>query len=209
MKEQKIYGYMRVSSREQNEDRQKLALLEAGVPETQIYMDKQSGKDFVRVQYQQLLGNLDEHSVLFIKSIDRLGRNYTELNEQWRIITKEKGADVVVIDMPLLDTRREKSLLGTFISDIVLALLSYVAENERINIRQRQAEGIAAARAKGVQFGRPPIPIPDNFFELYQKWREGMISMREAADLCDMNPKTFYSKAVKYEKKILGEQRTV
>lgn len=209
MKEQKIYGYMRVSSREQNEDRQKLALLEAGVPETQIYMDKQSGKDFVRVQYQQLLGNLDEHSVLFIKSIDRLGRNYTELNEQWRIITKEKGADVVVIDMPLLDTRREKSLLGTFISDIVLALLSYVAENERINIRQRQAEGIAAARAKGVQFGRPPIPIPDNFFELYQKWREGMISMREAADLCDMNPKTFYSKAVKYEKKILEEQRTV
>lgn len=209
MKEQKIYGYMRVSSREQNEDRQKLALLEAGVPETQIYMDKQSGKDFVRVQYQQLLGNLDEHSVLFIKSIDRLGRNYTELNEQWRIITKEKGADVVVIDMPLLDTRREKSLLGTFISDIVLALLSYVAENERINIRQRQAEGIAAARAKGVQFGRPPIPIPDNFFELYQKWREGMISMREAADLCAMNPKTFYSKAVKYEKKILGEQRPV
>ncbi len=209
MKEQKIYGYMRVSSREQNEDRQKLALLEAGVPETQIYMDKQSGKDFVRVQYQQLLENLDEHSVLFIKSIDRLGRNYTELNEQWRIITKEKGADVVVIDMPLLDTRREKSLLGTFISDIVLALLSYVAENERINIRQRQAEGIAAARAKGVQFGRPPIPIPDNFFELYQKWREGMISMREAADLCAMNPKTFYSKAVKYEKKILGEQRTV
>ena len=209
MKEQKIYGYMRVSSREQNEDRQKLALLEAGVPETQIYMDKQSGKDFVRVQYQQLLGNLDEHSVLFIKSIDRLGRNYTELNEQWRIITKEKGADVVVIDMPLLDTRREKSLLGTFISDIVLALLSYVAENERINIRQRQAEGIAAARAKGVQFGRPPIPIPDNFFELYQKWREGMISMREAADLCAMNPKTFYSKAIKYEKKILGEQRTV
>lgn len=209
MKEQKIYGYMRVSSREQNEDRQKLALLEAGVPETQIYMDKQSGKDFVRVQYQQLLGNLDEHSVLFIKSIDRLGRNYTELNEQWRIITKEIGADVVVIDMPLLDTRREKSLLGTFISDIVLALLSYVAENERINIRQRQAEGIAAARAKGVQFGRPPIPIPDNFFELYQKWREGKISMREAADLCAMNPKTFYSKAVKYEKKILGEQRTV
>lgn len=209
MKEQKIYGYMRVSSREQNEDRQKLALLEAGVPETQIYMDKQSGKDFVRVQYQQLLGNLDEHSVLFIKSIDRLGRNYTELNEQWRIITKEIGADVVVIDMPLLDTRREKSLLGTFISDIVLALLSYVAENERINIRQRQAEGIAAARAKGVQFGRPPIPIPDNFFELYQKWREGKISMREAADLCAMNPKMFYSKAVKYEKKILGEQRTV
>ena len=200
MKKKKIYGYMRVSSKEQNEDRQKLALLEAGVPQEQIYMDKQSGKDFARVQYQMLLENLDKDSVLFIKSIDRLGRNYTELNEQWRIITKEKGADVVVIDMPLLDTRREKSLLGTFISDIVLALLSYVAENERVNIKQRQAEGIAAARAKGVQFGRPSIPLPDNFAGLCEKWRAGDISMREAAARCHLNPKTFYSKAVKYEK---------
>ncbi len=147
MKETKLYGYMRVSSKEQNEERQRIALLEEGVPEKNIYMDKQSGKNFERKQYQRLIKKLDEKSVLFIKSIDRLGRNYAELNEQWRIITKEKKADIVVIDMPLLDTRREKSLLGTFISDIVLALLSYVAENERSNIKQRQAEGIAAAKS--------------------------------------------------------------
>lgn len=147
MKETKLYGYMRVSSKEQNEERQRIALLEEGVPDKNIYMDKQSGKNFERKQYQRLIKKLDEKSVLFIKSIDRLGRNYAELNEQWRIITKEKKADIVVIDMPLLDTRREKSLLGTFISDIVLALLSYVAENERSNIKQRQAEGIAAAKS--------------------------------------------------------------
>ena len=163
MSKQKIYGYMRVSTKEQNEDRQRLALLEAGVAERMIYMDKQSGKDFNRVQYKRLLRKLDSDSVLFIKSIDRLGRNYTELNEQWRVITKEKGADIVVIDMPILDTRREKNLLGTLISDLVLTLFSYVAENERTNIKQRQAEGIAAAKAKGVQFGRPPLPLPDNF----------------------------------------------
>lgn len=159
MEGQKIYGYMRVSTREQNEERQRIALLEMGVPEKQIYMDKQSGKDFDRTQYKRLLRKLDCNSVLFVKSIDWLGRNYADLNEQWRIITKEKGADIVVIDMPLLDTRREKNLLGTFISDIVLALLSYVAENERINIKQRQAEGIAAAKARGVKFGRPPVPL--------------------------------------------------
>ena len=141
MEDINIYGYMRVSSKEQNEDRQKIALTEIGVPENNIYMDKQSGKDFERTQYKRLLQKLNEKSVLYIKSIDRLGRNYGELNEQWRIITKEKKADIVVIDMPLLDTRREKNLLGTFISDVVLALLSYVAENERTNIKQRQAEG--------------------------------------------------------------------
>lgn len=200
MKEVKLYGYMRVSTREQNEDRQRLALLEAGVPGGQIYMDKQSGKDFDRVQYQRLLRRLDRNSVLYIKSIDRLGRNYSDLNEQWRIITKEKGADIVVMDMPLLDTRREKNLLGTLISDIVLALFSYVAENERMNIRQRQAEGIAAAKAKGVQFGRPSLPLPDNFNEMRQIWRMGEISMQEAAEACGMRPKTFYSKAVKFEK---------
>lgn len=155
MEDINIYGYMRVSSKEQNEDRQKIALTEMGVPENNIYMDKQSGKDFERTQYKRLLRKLNENSVLYIKSIDRLGRNYGELNEQWRIITKEKKADIVVIDMPLLDTRREKNLLGTFISDVVLALLSYVAENERTNIKQRQAEGIAAAKARGVKFGRP------------------------------------------------------
>lgn len=200
MEEINIYGYMRVSSKEQNEDRQKIALTEMGVPENNIYMDKQSGKDFERTQYKRLLRKLNENSVLYIKSIDRLGRNYGELNEQWRIITKEKKADIVVIDMPLLDTRREKNLLGTFISDVVLALLSYVAENERINIKQRQAEGIAAAKARGVKFGRPPLPIPENFYQMHKDWRAGKITIEEAAKACNMCPKTFYSKAVKYEK---------
>lgn len=200
MEEINIYGYMRVSSKEQNEDRQKIALMEMGVPENNIYMDKQSGKDFERTQYKRLLRKLNENSVLYIKSIDRLGRNYGELNEQWRIITKEKKADIVVIDMPLLDTRREKNLLGTFISDVVLALLSYVAENERTNIKQRQAEGIAAAKARGVKFGRPPLPIPENFYQMHKDWRAGKITIEEAAKACNMCPKTFYSKAVKYEK---------
>lgn len=200
MEDINIYGYMRVSSKEQNEDRQKIALTEMGVPENNIYMDKQSGKDFERTQYKRLLRKLNENSVLYIKSIDRLGRNYGELNEQWRIITKEKKADIVVIDMPLLDTRREKNLLGTFISDVVLALLSYVAENERTNIKQRQAEGIAAAKARGVKFGRPPLPIPENFYQMHKDWRAGKITIEEAAKTCNMCPKTFYSKAVKYEK---------
>lgn len=200
MEEINIYGYMRVSSKEQNEDRQKIALTEMGVPENNIYMDKQSGKDFERTQYKRLLRKLNENSVLYIKSIDRLGRNYGELNEQWRIITKEKKADIVVIDMPLLDTRREKNLLGTFISDVVLALLSYVSENERTNIKQRQAEGIAAAKARGVKFGRPPLPIPENFYQMHKDWRAGKITIDEAAKACNMCPKTFYSKAVKYEK---------
>lgn len=200
MEDINIYGYMRVSSKEQNEDRQKIALTEMGVPENNIYMDKQSGKDFERTQYKRLLRKLNENSVLYIKSIDRLGRNYRELNEQWRIITKEKKADIVVIDMPLLDTRREKNLLGTFISDVVLALLSYVAENERTNIKQRQAEGIAAAKARGVKFGRPPLPIPGNFYQMHKDWRAGKITIEEAAKACNMCPKTFYSKAVKYEK---------
>lgn len=200
MEDINVYGYMRVSSKEQNENRQKIALTEMGVPENNIYMDKQSGKDFERTQYKRLLRKLNENSVLYIKSIDRLGRNYGELNEQWRIITKEKKSDIVVIDMPLLDTRREKNLLGTFISDVVLALLSYVAENERTNIKQRQAEGIAAAKARGVKFGRPPLPIPENFYQMHKDWRAGKITIEEAAKACNMCPKTFYSKAVKYEK---------
>ena len=182
MEDINIYGYMRVSSKEQNEDRQKIALTEMGVPEKNIYMDKQSGKDFERTQYKRLLRKLNENSVLYIKSIDRLGRNYGELNEQWRIITKEKKADIVVI------------------SDVVLALLSYVAENERTNIKQRQAEGIAAAKARGVKFGRPPLPIPENFYQMHKDWRAGKITIEEAAKACNMCPKTFYSKAVKYEK---------
>lgn len=191
---------MRVSSKEQNEDRQRISLIEIGVPEQNIYMDKQSGKDFERRQYKRLLKKLNEGSVLYIKSIDRLGRNYSELNEQWRIITKEKKADIVVIDMPILDTRREKNLLGTFISDIVLALLSYVAENERANIKQRQSEGIAAAKARGVKFGRPPKPLPENFYEVYKEWKGKKLTQKEAAKACNMAETTFYEKAKKLEK---------
>ena len=200
MEVQKIYGYMRVSTKEQNEERQRMALLKMGVPKQQIYMDKQSGKDSDRTEYQKLLRKLDSSSVLFVKSIDRLGRNYADLNEQWRIITKEKRADIVVIDMPILDTRRDKNLLGTFISDIVLALLSYVAENERINIRQRQAEGIAAAKARGVKFGRPPLPLPPNFYEVRKQWREKKLTLRQAADACNMAESTFIDKVRVYEK---------
>lgn len=199
MEKQKIYGYMRVSTREQNEERQKIALLEMGVPEKQIYMDKLSGKNFDRPQYKRLLRKLDGNSVLFVKSIDRLGRNYVDLNEQWRIITKEKGADIVVLDMPVLDTRRDKNLLGTFISDIVLALLSYVAENERINIRQRQAEGIAAAKARGVKFGRPQIPLPDNFHKVHKQWREKELTLKQAAKACNLAESTFFDKAKEFE----------
>ena len=177
---------MRVSSRDQNEDRQKIALKEMGVPEANIYVDKQSGKDFERKQYKRMLRRLKPGMVLYIKSIDRLGRNYQELMEQWRIITKEKGADIVVIDMPILDTRREKNLLGTFISDLVLTLLSYVSENERICIKQRQAEGIAAAKAKGVKFGRPETPLPDNFSEYCEMCKEGKISVLKASKECGM-----------------------
>ncbi len=201
MKKQKIFGYMRVSTKEQHEERQKIALLQTGVPERQIYMDKQSGKDFHRPQYEKLLKKLDDNSVLFVTSIDRLGRNYEDLNEQWRIITKEKGADIVVIDMPVLDTRREKNLLGTFISDLVLALLSYAAENERINIRQRQAEGIAAAKMRGVKFGRPKVSLPDNFLEIHKKWREKEMTIKEAAKACGLAESTFFDKARGFEKR--------
>ena len=166
-----IYGYIRVSSRDQNEDRQLVALREVGVEEKNIFLDKQSGKDFNRPQYKKLLRKLKKDDLLYIKSIDRLGRNYEEIQNQWRVLTKEKGIDIVVLDMPLLDTRRGKDLMGTFLSDIVLQVLSFVAENERTNIRQRQAEGIAAAKAKGVKFGRPPLPLPDNFYEVHKAWR--------------------------------------
>ena len=153
-----IYGYIRVSSRDQNEDRQLIALREINVPEKNIFTDKQSGKDFDRPQYKKLLKKLKKDDLLYIKSIDRLGRNYEEIQNQWRTLTKEKGVDICVIDMPLLDTRRGKDLMGTFLSDIVLQVLSFVAENERTNIHQRQAEGISAAKKRGVRFGRPPKP---------------------------------------------------
>ena len=186
-----IYGYIRVSTREQNEDRQRLALAALPVPEENIYMDKQSGKDFERPQYRRLVRRLRRDDLLYVKSIDRLGRNYSEILEQWRMLTKEKGVDIAVLDMPLLDTRRGKDLMGTF--------LSFVAENERDNIRQRQAEGIAAAKARGVRFGRPPLPLPDNFHMLHQAWRGQKITLRQAARACGMPTGTFYSKAIKLE----------
>lgn len=194
-----IFGYVRVSTREQNEDRQLIALREMAVPEKNIFMDKQSGKDFQRPQYKKLLRKLKKDDLLYIKSIDRLGRNYAEILEQWRILTKEKGIDIVVLDMPLLDTRRGKDLMGTFLSDIVLQVLSFVAENERTNIRQRQAEGIAAAKARGVRFGRPPLPLPENFYEIHQAWRNKKIPLSQAARACEMPVGTFYAKARKFE----------
>ena len=194
-----IYGYIRVSTREQNEDRQRLALAALPVPEENIYMDKQSGKDFERPQYRRLVRRLRRDDLLYVKSIDRLGRNYSEILEQWRMLTKEKGVDIAVLDMPLLDTRRGKDLMGTFLSDIVLQVLSFVAENERDNIRQRQAEGIAAAKTRGVRFGRPPLPLPDNFHMLHQAWRGQKITLRQAARACGMPTGTFYSKAIKLE----------
>ena len=194
-----IYGYIRVSTREQNEDRQRLALAALPVPEENIYMDKQSGKDFERPQYLRLVRRLRWDDLLYVKTIDRLGRNYSEILEQWRMLTKEKGVDIAVLDMPLLDTRRGKDLMGTFLSDIVLQVLSFVAENERDNIRQRQAEGIAAAKARGVRFGRPPLPLPDNFHMLHQAWRGQKITLRQAARACGMPTGTFYSKAIKLE----------
>lgn len=193
------YGYVRVSSRDQNEDRQMIALREIGIEEKNIYLDKQSGKDFNRPQYMRMCRKLKKDDVLYIKSIDRLGRNYEEILQQWRMLTKEKGVDIVVLDMPLLDTRRGKDLMGTFLSDIVLQVLSFVAENERVNIRQRQAEGIAAAKAKGVRFGRPPLPLPENFYEVHKAWRAKKLTLRQAARACNMPMGTFYSKVGKIE----------
>lgn len=193
-----VYGYVRVSSREQNEDRQMIAMDERNVPKKNIFMDKQSGKDFERPQYQRLLERLGENDLLYIKSIDRLGRNYEEIIEQWRIITKVKRADIVVIDMPLLDTRKGKDLMGTFLSDIVLQVLSFVAENERENIRQRQAEGIAAAKARGVKFGRPSRPLPDNFHDVYQRWKAGKLTNEKAARECGMPTASFRYRANLY-----------
>ena len=196
----KTYGYIRVSTKEQNEDRQVIALEEAGIDKQNVFMDKQSGKDFQRPQYKKLLRKLRKNDLLYVKSIDRLGRNYSEILEQWRLLTKEKGVDIVVLDMPMLDTRRGKDLMGTFIADLVLQILSFVAENERVNIRQRQAEGIAAAMARGVQFGRPPSPLPHSFHAAYLQWKSGEITGTYAANLCGMPLSTFRYKAEKYEK---------
>lgn len=189
------YGYIRVSTKEQNEVRQLIALSEYGIEDRCLYMDKQSGKDFERPAYKRLIRRMRKGDLLVVKSIDRLGRNYTEIMEQWRMITKEKGSDIRVLDMPLLDTTQAKDLLGTLISDIVLQLLSFAAENERVNIRQRQAEGIAAAKARGVRFGRPEKPIPEEFWGAYCSWREGNSTVRQAAKICGMPQTTFYVKA--------------
>lgn len=192
----RIYGYIRVSTREQNEERQRIAMQAAEIPPERLFLDKQSGKDFLRPEYQRLLKLLCPGDVLCVKSIDRLGRNYNDILEQWRLLTKERGVDIVVLDMPLLDTRQGRDLVGTLLSDIVLQVLSFVAENERHSIRQRQAEGIAAARARGVRFGRPQQPLPENFFPVLRQWRAKKITLRQAADLCQMPAGTFYDRAL-------------
>lgn len=200
-----VYGYVRVSDKNQKEDRQMIAMQEMKVPEENIFTDKQSGKDFNRPMYRRLMRKVKQDDLIYIKSIDRLGRNYEEILEQWKRITKEKKADICILDMPLLDTRQGKDLMGTFFADVVLALLSYVAENERVNIRQRQAEGIAAAKARGVHFGRTAKPLPENFYEVYQKWRMKKISVAEAARECGMPKTTFFERAKAYEKSMVPE----
>ena len=195
-----IYGYVRVSSTDQNEERQLIALREKGVDDKNVYMDKQSGKDFDRPQYKKLLRKMKQGDLLYILSIDRLGRNYEEIQSQWRVLTKEKGIDICVIDMPLLDTRQGKDLMGTFIADLVLQILSFVAQSERENIRKRQEQGIAAAKARGVRFGRPPKPLPAGFHSAYQRWKAGKITGTAAAKECGMPLSTFRYRAEIYEK---------
>ena len=194
-----VYGYVRVSTRDQNVERQLIALEKMGITRTAIFVDHQSGKDFQRPAYQCMIKKLKPGDVMVTKSIDRLGRNYEEIKEQWRILTKEIGADIIIQDMPLLDTTKSRDLLGNFISDIVLQLLSFVAENERNNIRTRQAEGIAAAKKRGVRFGKPAIPIPDNFSELYKRWEQGTISIDEFAQHCNMGRSTIYKRIGEYK----------
>ena len=187
----KLYGYIRVSTKEQNEDRQRLAMYEFGIADRELYMDKQSGKDFERPNYKRFMRKIKPGDTLVIKSIDRLGRNYEEILEQWRIITRDKKAAIVVLDMPLLDTRQGRDLTGTLIADIVLQLLSYVAQTEREFIRQRQAEGIAAAKARGVHMGRAPMDIPDAFAPVYDQWKRGEVSGRGAARMLGVAQHTF------------------
>jgi len=193
------YGYARVSSIDQNEDRQLHALQEVGVEKSHIFIDKLSGKDFNRPQYLRLTEKLQAGDLLYIKSIDRLGRNYDEILEQWRVLTKVKKIDIVVIDMPLLDTRQYKDLIGTFISDLVLQVLSFVAQSERENIRTRQAEGITAAKQRGVKFGRPEKPLPEDFGALARRWEDKDISTAEVLQICNMSRSTFYARLKKHK----------
>lgn len=194
----KVYGYVRVSTREQNEDRQRIALDAENVPKENIFADRQSGRDFNRPMYRKLVRTMKQDDVLIVKSIDRLGRNYEEIIEQWRYLTRVKKVDIVVLDMPLLDTRRGKNLLGTFLSDIVLQVLSFVAENERKNIRERQREGIEAAKQRGVKFGRPNTPVPENFDEVFDRWMRKEMNGKEAAQMCGITMSTFYRMAKRY-----------
>ena len=195
-----VYGYIRVSSTDQKEDRQLIAMQKMEVQKKNLYIDKQSGKDFDRPQYKRLVKRLKRGDLLYVMSIDRLGRNYEDIQQQWRILTKERGVDICVIDMPLLDTRHGRNLMGTFIADLVLQILSFVAQSERENIRRRQAQGIAAAMARGVKFGRPALPLPENFYEIHRVWRAKEIPLKQAAAACGMPVGTFYGKAVKFEK---------
>ena len=196
-----IYGYVRVSSSDQNEDRQLIEMEGLTIPIQNVFIDKQSGKDFNRPQYIKLLETLKKGDLLYVKSIDRLGRNYKEILEQWQMLTKEMEVDVVVIDMPLLDTRTAKDLLGTFIADLVLQVLSFVAQNERENIKKRQEEGIRAAKLRGVKFGRPTIPVPENFELLIEQWEHGEISADYVAQESKMSESTFYRRLKELRKK--------
>lgn len=194
----KTYGYIRVSSTDQNEDRQMDAMKSVGVTEKNIFLDKQSGKDFDRPQYKRLVKKLHPGDLLYILSIDRLGRNYEEIQNQWRILTKELGIDICVIDMPLLNTCNGRDLMGTFIADLVLQILSFVAQSERESIRKRQAEGIAAAKARGVAFGRPMIAVPDDFPQIVNAWTNKSLSLTEVLEHCNMSESTFYRRVREY-----------
>ena len=196
----KTYGYIRVSSIDQNESRQCLAMQERAIPKSHIFIDKISGKDFKRPQYRAMLRRLKPGDQICITSIERLGRNYKEIQQQWHILTKEMKVDILVLDMPLLDTRRDKDLLGTFIADLVLQVLSFVAQNERENIRRRQAEGIAAAKTSGIRFGREPSPLPSGFSRVYVLWKDGKINTSEAARRCGMARSSFRYRAGTYMK---------
>jgi len=196
------YGYVRVSSAEQNEDRQMLAMDGLRILPRNVFVDKQSGKDFDRPAYKKLIERLQSGDLLYVKSIDRLGRNYADIQSQWRILTKEKGVDIAVIDMPLLDTRLNKDLMGTFIADLVLQILSFVAQNERDTIRKRQAEGIAAAKARGVRFGRPLKPVPADFAELLKQWDDKKISKEKILKKCNMSISTLYRRKAEIRGKV-------
>lgn len=198
----KEYGYIRVSSIDQNEDRQLIAMGEKNILKNNLYIDKQSGKDFNRPQYKKMVKKLRQGDLLYILSIDRLGRNYEEIQKQWRILTKEIGVDICVIDMPLLDTRNGKDLMGTFIADLVLQILSFVAQSERENIKKRQAEGIAAAKARGVKFGRPEIEVPKNFAETVKAWEQKQISISDALRITGLAEATFYRRLREYRIKM-------